>query len=274
MRQLRIEHRITNRTENTSRYLTDVANIDMISAEEEVALFEKIKQGDQAARDRIITANLRFVISVAKQYSNKPLLLEEYIAQGNLGLMKAVDNFEPSRGFKFISYAVWWIRQSIMAYQTRDSLIHCPLNLYNARAKVLKEIEKDGEYPRPFFDVANDLGFNAVNLSHVDNSFIPTSFDSSINDDDIRSRYEIVDNGDASIDDQIHKNSLRERLEAFVKANLKERDAYIVLQLANFDNRYRNSVDVANELGLDPVTIRTIHIRSLKRLNMLKTRFE
>jgi len=130
MRQLKIEQSITNRdSDSIEKYLYDIARIDLLSVEEEIALAQKIKKGDQAALDRLVKANLRFVVSVAKKYQNQGIRLSDLIAEGNLGLIKAAQRFDETKGFKFISFAVWWIRQSIMiAIAEQKRMVRLPAN--------------------------------------------------------------------------------------------------------------------------------------------------
>ncbi len=130
MRQLKITKQITNReTQSLDKYLQEISKVDLITAEEEVTLAKKIRDGDQIALEKMVKANLRFVISVAKQYQNKGLALGDLINEGNLGLVKAAGKFDETRGFKFISYAVWWIRQSIMqALAEQSRIVRLPLN--------------------------------------------------------------------------------------------------------------------------------------------------
>src|SRR6188768_1138838 len=130
MRQLKILKQITNReTESLDKYLQEIGKIDLITADEEVTFTQRIKKGDQVALDKMVKANLRFVVSVAKQYQNKGLSLGDLINEGNLGLVKAAMRFDEMRGFKFISYAVWWIRQSIMqALAEQSRVVRIPLN--------------------------------------------------------------------------------------------------------------------------------------------------
>src|ERR1700751_861152 len=134
MRQLKITKSITNReSQSLEKYLQEIGKVEMINSEEEVKLAVRIKQGDQAALDKLTKANLRFVVSVAKQYQNQGLTLPDLINEGNLGLIKAAQPFDETRGFKFISYAVWWIRQSIMqAISDQSRMIRLPLNKIGA----------------------------------------------------------------------------------------------------------------------------------------------
>ena len=140
MRQLKISKQITNRDTGTlDKYLSDIAKERLLTTDEEVELAQRIKEGDQAALDKLVRANLRFVVSVAKQYQNQGLSLQDLINEGNLGLVKAAQRFDETRGFKFISYAVWWIRQSILqAVAEQARIIRLPMNQVGALTKVKK----------------------------------------------------------------------------------------------------------------------------------------
>src|ERR1700749_1334388 len=151
MRQLKITKQVTNReTASLDKYLQEIGRGDLITTEEEVELARKIKQGDESALDRLVKANLRFVVSVSKQYQNQGLSLPDLINEGNLGLIKAAQRFDETRGFKFISYAVWWIRQSILqslAEQAR--IVRLPLNQVGSLNKINKAYSKlEQEYER------------------------------------------------------------------------------------------------------------------------------
>lgn len=151
MRQLKITKSITNReTASLDKYLQDIGKEELITAEEEVELARRIKQGDQRALEKLIRANLRFVVSVAKQYQNQGLSLPDLINEGNLGLIKAAQRFDETRGFKFISYAVWWIRQSILqALAEQSRLVRLPLNQVGSLNKIKKASSKlEQEYER------------------------------------------------------------------------------------------------------------------------------
>src|ERR1700745_3474864 len=140
MRQLKISESITNReSASLNQYLSDIAKIPMVTPQEEVILTQKIKQGDQAALERLTSANLRFVVSVAKQYESSGLTLGDLINEGNLGLIKAAKRFDETKGFKFISYAVWWIRQSIMDAINHDArMVRIPANRIGDLSKISK----------------------------------------------------------------------------------------------------------------------------------------
>ena len=152
MRQLKITKQVTNReTASLDKYLQDIGKEGLITAEEEVLLAQKIKQGDQVALEKLTKANLRFVVSVAKQYQNQGLSLPDLINEGNLGLIKAAQRFDETRGFKFISYAVWWIRQSILqALAEQSRIVRLPLNQVGSLNKIKKEASRlEQKYERP-----------------------------------------------------------------------------------------------------------------------------
>ena len=144
MRQLKISKSITNReSASLDKYLQEIGREDLISVEEEVELAQRIRNGDQRALDKLTRANLRFVVSVAKQYQNQGLSLPDLINEGNLGLIKAAQKFDETRGFKFISYAVWWIRQSILqALAEQSRIVRLPLNQVGSLNKISKELSK------------------------------------------------------------------------------------------------------------------------------------
>src|SRR5476649_932409 len=144
MRQLKITQSITNReSQSLDKYLHEICKVDLITAEEEVILAQKIREGDQAALERLTKTNLRFVVSVAKQYQNQGLTLGDLINEGNVGLIKAAMRFDETRGFKFISYAVWWIRQSILqALAEQSRMVRLPLNKIGCISKIHKSASK------------------------------------------------------------------------------------------------------------------------------------
>ncbi|MBP7821755.1 MAG: sigma-70 family RNA polymerase sigma factor [Saprospiraceae bacterium] len=151
MRQLKITKSITNReSQSLEKYLQEIGKVDLLTPEEEVELAKKIKEGDQVALERLTKANLRFVVSVAKQYQNQGLSLSDLINEGNLGLIKAAQRFDETRGFKFISYAVWWIRQSILqALAEQSRIVRLPLNKVGSLNKINKAFsELEQEYER------------------------------------------------------------------------------------------------------------------------------
>ena len=162
MRQLKITKQVTNReTASLDKYLQEIGKVDLITAEEEVELAQRVKQGDQLALEKLTKANLRFVVSVAKQYQNQGLTLPDLINEGNLGLIKAAQRFDETRGFKFISYAVWWIRQSILqALAEQSRIVRLPLNKIGSINKINKTyafLEQSHERPPSAEEIANEL---------------------------------------------------------------------------------------------------------------------
>src|ERR1700757_2074752 len=172
MRQLKITKQVTNReTASLDKYLQEIGRVDLITAEEEVELARKIKQGDEHALTRLVKANLRFVVSVSKQYQNQGLSLPDLINEGNLGLIKAAQRFDETRGFKFISYAVWWIRQSILqALAEQSRIVRLPLNKIGSINKINKAFSKlEQEYEREPSreEVAKELGITSEDVKDV-----------------------------------------------------------------------------------------------------------
>ena len=171
MRQLKIPKSITNRNDSIlNKYLNDIKKEPLITAEEEVLLTQKIKKGDILAQEKLIKANLRFVVSVAKQYQNQGLSLPDLINEGNMGLIKAAENFDETRGFKFISYAVWWIRQSILqALAEQSRIVRLPLNQVGSLNKINKALSK--------FEQENERKPSAEELAEVLDMPIDKIFD-------------------------------------------------------------------------------------------------
>lgn len=172
MRQLKITKQVTNReTASLDKYLQEIGKVELITADEEVALAQRIKQGDRAALEKLTKANLRFVVSVSKQYQNQGLSLPDLINEGNLGLIKAAQRFDETRGFKFISYAVWWIRQSILqALAEKSRVVRLPLNQVGTLGKLKKETSRlEQLYQRnPSIDeLAEELEMKSDRLSDV-----------------------------------------------------------------------------------------------------------
>src|SRR6516165_8512763 len=171
MRQLKITKSITNReSQSLEKYLQEIGKVELISPEEEVKLAIRIKQGDQRALDKLTKANLRFVVSVAKQYQNQGLTLPDLINEGNLGLIKAAQRFDETRGFKFISYAVWWIRQSIMqALAEQSRIVRLPLNRVGSLNKISKafsELEQKYEREPTTEELAKVLDMNPEEIEN------------------------------------------------------------------------------------------------------------
>ncbi|NNC94331.1 MAG: RNA polymerase sigma factor RpoD/SigA [Chitinophagales bacterium] len=201
MRQLKISKSITNReSQSIEKYLQEIGKVDLISAEEEVKLARRIKKGDQEALEKLVRANLRFVVSVAKQYQNSSLSLNDLINEGNLGLVKAAQKFDETKGFKFISYAVWWIRQSIMqALAEHSRLVRLPLNKVGSLSKINKaftELEQKFEREPSPEELSEILEMTADEIeTTVRVSSRPVSVDAPFADGESGSLLDVLENG-------------------------------------------------------------------------------
>lgn len=222
MKQLKISKQLTNRdTASLDKYLSEISRVELISADEEILLAQKIRKGDRAALDRLAKANLRFVVSVAKQYQNQGMQLPDLISEGNLGLIKAAQRFDEKRGFKFISYAVWWIRQSILqALAERSRIVRLPLNKIGAINKINRaysDLEQRLERPPSAQEIADllECSVNDVKQSLVNNTR-HISMDSPLGNDDTSklSLYDILPNDTLpSPENQLMVESLRKDID-------------------------------------------------------------
>ena len=221
MRQLKIEKSITNRNNMSfEKYLADISKNEMITVEEEVILARKIKEGDEEALNRLVNANLRFVVSVAKQYQSKGMILPDLISEGNIGLIKAAKKFDESRGFKFISYAVWWIRQSIIeALSEKSRIIRIPINQVGVMSKInqaYSRLEQEFERAPTEDEIARELNIdtNKVTLN-IDSTKSSISLDSPLGGEEGNSSMMDIleDKGARSSDHTAISDSLRIDLE-------------------------------------------------------------
>src|SRR3989338_10637418 len=217
MRQLKITKSITNReSQSLDKYLQDIGKEELITAEEEVDLARRIKQGDQRALEKLTRANLRFVVSVAKQYQNQGLTLPDLINEGNLGLIKAAQKFDETRGFKFISYAVWWIRQSILqAIAEQARIVRLPLNQVGSLNRINKAFSKlEQEFEREpsvdelahILEMGEDKVIDSMKISgrHV-------SVDAPFRDDEDGNLLDVLANNDAPNSDLLLMNESLQR---------------------------------------------------------------
>jgi len=272
MDSLRISKQITNReTDSVDKYLKDVSKYGLISAEEEYALAKRIKKGDQIAVNKLIKANLRFVISVAKQYQNMGLTFEDLISEGNIGLVKAAYKFDETKGFKFISYAVWWIRQSILkAIAEKSRVVYLPLNKINTITKINKALQylenKYGRTPTNI-EIADYLD---IKQNDVDDYFKYSSkhmsMDKTINEEG-DSLYDVFENKSAikpdqeMVDDSIKFNINR------VLSSLSERESMILTKHFGLNGETPMSLDdIAEMLSLTKERIRQIKQTALRKI--------
>jgi RNA polymerase primary sigma factor len=274
MQQLRIYKQITNRqTESLERFLADVSKEPMITPEEEVELARRIKAGDEAALDKMTRANLRFVVSVAKQYQNQGLGIQDLINEGNIGLIKAAQRFDETRGFKFISYAVWWIRQAIMqAIANQSRIVRLPLNQVgniNRIKKVTARLEQ--EYGRiPTNDEiaeAMSLSVDAVNELKRVSSHVQ-SLDSPISPDDDTTFVEtfVHQQNQEDTDTIMMKESLSMEVRGLLET-IPEKEQQVLKLCYGIDANYEHTMEeIGIVLGLSRERVRQLRDNGLKHL--------
>lgn len=275
MRQLKISRSITNRSgEALERYLGEISRIPMVNLDEEEQLAYDIKQGGrkgERAKDRLVAANLRFVVSVAKQYQHKGLSLTDLIDEGNIGLVKAAEKFDETRGFKFISYAVWWIRQSILqAISEQSRIVRMPLNQVGFQSKLGKAIvnfEQTNERRPSAQELADILDTDEVKVKDaLGANGKKVSVDAPFQDDESNSLIDIMTDEDApATDDNMEKESLSEDLEAAL-STLTEREQTVLKMLFGIGCNEMTAEEVAGKLNLTRERVRQIKERALRRL--------
>ena len=213
MRQLKITKQVTNReTASLDKYLQEIGKVDLITAEEEVELAQRIREGDQIALEKLTKANLRFVVSVAKQYQNQGLSLPDLINEGNLGLIKAAQRFDETRGFKFISYAVWWIRQSILqALAEQSRIVRLPLNKIGSINKINKayaSIEQEEERAPSASEIASFLDMSEADVKESQrNSGRHVSMDAPLVEGEDSNLYDVLRSGESPNPDRALLNA-------------------------------------------------------------------
>jgi len=273
MRQLKIIKQITNRDNpSLDKYFQEIGKVKMITAEEEVDLARRIHDGDLNARDRLITANLRFVVSVSKQYLNNGMSLTDMINEGNLGLIKAAERFDETRGFKFISYAVWWIRQHIMvALLEQSRIVRIPLNRYGQLNKIKKTInvlEQKFEREPTIFEITQELEMGTNDVTEaIQNAGRYISMDAPLVQDEEGNMYEVLLNDDASSPDQeLLTDSLKKEVERVLNT-LTQREANIIRLFFGLNGkRVQTLEEIGQQYNLTKERVRQIKERALKRL--------
>jgi RNA polymerase primary sigma factor len=272
MRQLKITKSITNReSASLDKYLQEIGKEDMISTEEEVELAQRIRKGDKKALERLTKANLRFVDSVAKQYQNQGLSLPDLINEGNLGLIKAAEKFDETRGFKFISYAVWWIRQSILqAIADQSRIVRLPLNQVGSVNKInraLSKFEQENER-RPNIEELSEttelpmekIGeAMSVNTRHI-------SVDAPFAEGDDNSLLDVMINDDSPMADQMLViESLRSEINNALKM-LNERERNVVEAFFGINQPEMTLEEIGTKFGLTRERVRQIKEKAIRRL--------
>ena len=272
MRQLKIIKSITNReSASLEKYLQEIGRQDLLSAEEEVELAQRIHQGDQAALDRLVTANLRFVVSVAKQYQNQGVSLSDLINEGNMGLIKAAQKFDETRGFKFISYAVWWIRQAILQSIAEDSnLVRVPQNqvgLANRANKAQSRFEQLNERRASVEELAEELKLpvNKVNET-LKTTYRSVSVDAPFAEGEDNSLLDVLPNNDSPMaDSTVNQESLaREVARVLEHLNPRERD--VVKLFYGSGGQELSLEEIGDKFDLSRERVRQIKERAIRSL--------
>ena len=274
MRQLKITKQITNReTASLDMYLQDIGRVELITAQDEVVLAQKIRAGDQRALDKLVKANLRFVVSVAKQYQNQGLSLPDLINEGNFGLIKAAQRFDETRGFKFISYAVWWIRQSILqALAEQARIVRLPLNKIGAINKINKtmsKLEQDLEREPSYEEASEALQMLPQDVFEtMRNHYRHLSMDAPLgNNEDGGSLYDLMQNETSQNPDRyLLTESLQ--MEIFRSlATLTEREADVVKLFFGLAGKHQHSLEeIGEKFGLTRERVRQIKEKAVRRL--------
>jgi len=273
MRQLKIAKQVTNReTLSLDKYLHEIGKVDLVSAEEEVELAKRIKKGDKKALEALIKANLRFVVSVAKQYQNQGLSLPDLINEGNLGLIKAAQRYDETRGFKFISYGVWWIRQSILqALAEQARIVRLPLNKIGSITRINKtfnRLEQEFQREPTSEEVAFMLSTSPeavedalkVSTHHV-------SMDAPIHDEEGNSLYEVILNEDSlSPEKGLMNVSLCKEIERTL-STLGEREADVIRYYFGLSGKSQHTLEeIGDEFGLTRERVRQIKEKTIKKM--------
>ncbi|SMO49253.1 sigma-70 family RNA polymerase sigma factor [Solitalea koreensis] len=273
MRQLKITQSITNReSQSLDKYLHEIGKVDLINAEEEVILAQKIREGDQAALERLTKTNLRFVVSVAKQYQNQGLTLGDLINEGNLGLIKAAKRFDETKGFKFISYAVWWIRQSILqAIAEQSRIVRLPLNQVGSLSKISKAYSKlEQEYerePSPE-ELADILETTVDKISDtLSNSGRHVSMDAPFVQGEENTLLDVLENNDTpNTDSMLINESLSEEIKRSL-STLTEREREIITLFFGLGTNHPLSLEeIGEKFNLTRERVRQIKDKALQRL--------
>lgn len=276
MRQLKIQKSITNRnSEALDKYLIEIGRAPMVSIEEEIELAQAIKKGGRAgerAKNKLVEANLRFVVSVAKQYQHQGLTLTDLIDEGNIGLIKAAERFDETRGFKFISYAVWWIRQSILqAIAEQSRIVRLPLNQVGSLNKVNHEISKfeQEHLRRPSVEeLSQRTGVDEEKISQsMAASGRHVSIDAPFGEDDDNSMVDVMASGeDSRTDKHVDHESMAMELKQVLNKVLKDREKQIVCACFGIGEPEKGLEEIGDKMGLTRERVRQIREKSIGKL--------
>ena len=279
MRQLKITKSITNReSASLDKYLQEIGKEDLITVEEEVELAQRIRKGDQEALDKLTKANLRFVVSVAKQYQNQGLSLPDLINEGNLGLIKAAEKFDETRGFKFISYAVWWIRQTILqALAEQSRIVRLPLNQVSAVNKITKAMTKfEQEFERKpsadeLAELVNELPEKITEYLRASGRHV--SVDAPFVEGEENSLLDVMTNPDSPMADKgLVSESLSTEIDRALGV-LNEREKQIIERSFGINNQPEMTLEeIGDKFGLTRERVRQIKEKAIRRLKGQKSR--
>ena len=273
MRQLKITKQVTNReTASLDKYLQEIGKVDLITADEEVELAQRIKAGDHRALEQLTKANLRFVVSVSKQYQNQGLTLPDLINEGNLGLIKAAQRFDETRGFKFISYAVWWIRQSILqALAEQSRIVRLPLNKIGSINKINKTyafLEQANERPPSPEEIAKELDMTISDVKEsLKNSGRHVSMDAPLIEGEDSNLYDVLNFGESPNPDRdLIQESLQTEIERALET-LTPREADVVrLYFGLADQQPMTLEEIGETFDLTRERVRQIKEKAIRRL--------
>jgi len=277
MRQLKIQKSITNRSsEALDKYLVEIGRQPLVTIDEEIELAQAIRKGGpegERAKERLVTANLRFVVSVAKQYQHQGLTLTDLIDEGNIGLVKAAEKFDETRGFKFISYAVWWIRQSILqAIAEQSRIVRLPLNQSGALSKINQEINRFEQIHQRRPSVTELAELTQIDEAKIEQTAKADSHHMSIDapfgEDDDNSMADMLSSGDDTrTDKQVDYESLTSDLENVLRSVLKDRELKIVRECFGIGCQERGLEEIGAEMGLTRERVRQIREKSIAKLH-------
>lgn len=273
MRQLKISKQVTNReTASLDKYLHEIGRMNLITADEEVKLAQRIKQGDQRALDQLAKANLRFVVSVSKQYQNQGLSLPDLINEGNLGLIKAAKRFDETRGFKFISYAVWWIRQSILqALAEQSRIVRLPLNKIGSINKINKtfaSLEQDLGRAPTYTEVAEKLELTVTEIKEtMKNAGRHVSMDAPLIQDESTNMYDVMrENDTPTPETKLLYDSLRKEINRAI-STLTPRESDIIRLYFGLDGAHPMTLEeIGEKFDLTRERVRQIKEKAIRRL--------
>lgn len=273
MRQLKITKQVTNReSKSLDKYLQDISKLPLITADEEVELAQRIREGDQEALDKLTTANLRFVVSVAKQYQNQGLTLPDLINEGNAGLVKAAKRFDETRGFKFISYAVWWIRQAILqALAEQSRIVRLPLNKIGSINKINKAysfLEQTHERPPSAEEIATELDLTIKDVKQsMRISGRHVSMDAPLKEGETSSLYDVVSSSDSPRPDRLlMTESLSLEIDRALNT-LSQRESDVIRLNFGLSNQPPMTLDeIGKTFDLTRERVRQIREKGIKRL--------